>query len=157
MDIHVLFAKISWVLLIIILFVRPLADIFRWKFFLKILRLRKELGIICGISAILHVIVYLYSINLLSSYFSNSIFWKLDNFLGWGSLALIAMLFPLLTSNLFSQKLLKRNWKRVQQITYLTFIFTGIHIFLIAGNWFYGLLPVLFWLILWLWAWRIKK
>ncbi|MCK4635967.1 MAG: ferric reductase-like transmembrane domain-containing protein [Candidatus Moranbacteria bacterium] len=157
MDIHILFAKISWILLIIILFVRPLADIFRWKFLFKILRFRKKLGIICGISAILHVIVYLYGINSLSSYFSNSIFWKLDNFLGWGSLALIMMLFPLLTSNIFSQRFFKRKWKSVQRVTYLTFIFTGIHIFLIAGNWFYSLLPVLLWLILWIWAWKIKR
>lgn len=154
---HIIFAKLSWFLLIFILYVRPLADIFRWKIFFEIMRYRKWMGIVCGVSAILHAFLFLYKINSLGSFFTRSAFWHLDSFLGWGSLALVAMMFPLLTSNLFSQKLLKRNWKRVQQVTYLTFVFTGIHVSMVRGSWLSGLVPAVVWVVLWVWAWSLNR
>lgn len=157
MEIHLLFAKISWLLLIVILFVRPLTDIFRWKFLYKILSFRKQLGIACGTAAFLHVLIYLFSIDMLGAYFSNSAFWQGDNLLGWGSFALVAMFFPLVTSNRFSQKLLKQNWKKVQRITYVTFIFVAIHVAFVKQGQLESLLIVFAWLVVWLWAWQKNK
>lgn len=157
MEIHKLFAVLSWILLILILYIRPLAEISRGKIFLKSLRYRKHLGILCGISAIFHFFIFIIGSNSLKNYFTQSYFWNLDNFLGWGSFALVFMFFPLFTSNKFSQLILKNNWKKVQQITYLVFIFTGVHIALATGNYVIGLLPILIWSILWVWAWKKRR
>lgn len=156
MDIHILFAKISWALLIGILLSRPLSDITGWKFFLAIVRKRKILGILCGISAVLHVVIYLSGTKMLGEYFSNPFFWRADNYFGWGSFALVAMLFPLLTSNKLSQRFFHKHWKSLQQFAYPAFIFTGIHISMIKGDWVGGFLPILIWAIVWLWAY-LKK
>lgn len=154
MKIHLLFADASWFLLIVILYSRPLYDIFHWKFFARIVCLRKQLGIFCGIFALLHAGIYLFGTGMLSSYFVDSFFWSPGNFLGWGSFALVAMLFPLLTSNVFSQKVFKKNWKNIQRVSYLAFIFTGIHIAVLKSSFLAGVLPVVIWVILWILAWK---
>lgn len=152
MEIHIVFAKISWILLSIILFWRPLAQILNNKFLLKKLSYRKHLGIICGFSAILHVLIYLIGSGLMSVYFFEESFWSFKNLFGWGNLALLTLLIPFLTSNNFSQKFLKKRWKTLQQFSYLAFIFTGIHVALAKGEWLAGLLPVIIWAVLWIWA-----
>ena len=152
MEIHILFAKISWLSLIIILYWRPIAQISNSKFLLKNLHYRKQLGIICGLAGFIHATIYLLSINSLGNYFQNEVFWSLNNFLGWGSLALVFMFLPLITSNNFSRRFLRGNWKKIQQLVYPTFIFVGLHIYLLKNNWAEGLLPVLIWIVLWSWA-----
>ncbi|MEF3692378.1 MAG: hypothetical protein V3574_04980 [Candidatus Moraniibacteriota bacterium] len=152
MEIHLFFAKLSWFLLIIILYWRPLAQITDNKFLLQKLPYRKHLGIICGISAFLHAVIFLSNSGLWREYFSNPNFWLWDNSLFWGSLAALAMFFPLVTSNTFSQKILGRRWKTWQMFSYPTFVFTGIHVALVRGQWLAGLLPILGWVILWIWA-----
>lgn len=156
MDIHIIFAKISWVLLITILMMRPLGEILNWKFFLSKLHYRKQLGIVCGIAALLHVTIYLVENNLLGVYFTNPSFWSFKNLFGWGNIALLAMLPPLLTSNKASQRFFKKYWKSLQKFSYPTFIFTGIHIALSRNELIFGLLPVAIWAIIWSWA-KIKK
>lgn len=155
MEIHLFFAKLSWFLLIVILYWRPLAQITKNKFLLQKLIYRKQLGIICGISAFLHAGIFLISSGLLGSYFSNPNFWRPDNFLFWGSLGAVAMFFPLITSNIFSQKILGKKWKALQMFSYPAFIFTGLHIALLKGYWLSGIAPVIVWAVLWLWARRV--
>jgi sulfoxide reductase heme-binding subunit YedZ len=152
MEIHILFAKISWGLLILILWWRPLAQIANNKFLLRKLPYRKQLGIICGLSAILHVIIYLVGNDLLNIYFTQVSFWSFGNLFGWGNLAFLALLIPLLTSNIFSQRILKGRWKTLQKFSYPAFIFTGIHVALAKGEWIAGLVPVMIWAVLWVWA-----
>lgn len=156
MDIHILFAKISWFLLITILLMRPLGDVFSWKFLLRKLIYRKHLGIVCGLAALLHVTIYLIGSDLLSVYFTSSSFWSFENLFGWGNVALLAMLPPFFTSNKLSQKFFKKHWKTLQQFSYPAFIFTGIHVAFARAEWTLGLVPVFIWAVLWIIA-KIKK
>ncbi len=152
MEFNVFFAELSWWLLIVILYSRPLADIFQKKFFIYIVCKRKILGILCGLSALLHVLIFLTASGHLADFLLDSSFWSPNSFFGWGSLALVAMLFPFLTSNRFSQKFLKGKWKNFQRLAYVAFIFTGIHLSMLKGSWLVGFLPVLIWAGLWFWA-----
>jgi sulfoxide reductase heme-binding subunit YedZ len=156
MTLQVLFAKISWILLIIILMSRPLNDLFRHKILILILRYRKYLGIVCGLSAFLHVILFLTSTSSLSSFFTNSLYWRFDNFFGWGSIALILMFFPLITSNKYSQRHLKLYWKKVQRLSYPVFILVAVHVVLVKRDLAVSI-PVVIWMILWVSAFIKKK
>lgn len=156
MPLQVLFAKASWILLIIILIARPLNDLFHHKLLVLILRYRKYLGIACGLFAFLHVIFFLMATRGLTDFFSNGLYWRFDNFFGWGSLALILIFFPLITSNKYSQIRLKRYWKKIQQLSYPVFILVAIHVVLVKKE-LSVLIPVIIWFILWLSAFLKKK
>jgi len=152
MEIHVIFAKLSWILFFIILIMRPLADITNWRWLQFNLKRRKELGIICGIAAFLHILIFLQTNNLIGNYLFNSAFWSFDNLYAWGNLAIILLFFPFITSNKYSQKLFKRHWKTIQNLSYPAFIFTGIHIYFAKDDWKLGLIPLFIWFSLWTWA-----
>ena len=56
MEINLLFAKIAWVLLIVVMVMRPLRDVWNDNLLCKRLnRYRKHLGIAAGLAAITHV------------------------------------------------------------------------------------------------------
>jgi DMSO/TMAO reductase YedYZ heme-binding membrane subunit len=74
--------------------------------------------------------------------------WDFGTYWGWGLLAAALMVPLLATSNVWSMKVLKKWWKPLQRLSYLAFLATGIHIFMIhyeAGP----LVVVGFWGILW--------
>jgi sulfoxide reductase heme-binding subunit YedZ len=154
---HTLFATISWILLIIILYSRPLADIFRLRWLFILLRYRRQLGIASGVFAMLHIGFYLWGNAYFFSYLSEPSFLKWDNFILWGILAFIALLLPFLTSNNFSQRILKKKWKMLQNFSYLAFIFVGIHTWLVQEDVLFTLVPVFVWGVLWFWAYRKKR
>ena len=53
---------------------------------------------------------------------------------GWGLIGIVFAIPVLLTSNKFAMVLLKRKWKHIQSLTYLFFVFGGIHIALIEDG-----------------------
>ncbi len=126
---YLLWGKLSWYLLILIVFIRPLADIFpQIKFLRKIVGMRKEIGIMCATFGLAHgVWFFLNSGEWITGIFNPS-YWSLTNEFGWWMLALVISIPLLITSNIYSMKLLKKYWKPLQRFTYLFFIFTAIHI-----------------------------
>jgi DMSO/TMAO reductase YedYZ heme-binding membrane subunit len=156
MEIHLLFAKISWVLFIAVMLVRPLNDIWHLDICKRGMNIRKYLGIGTGIAALLHVIIFSFSNGFSGNFWLDNV-WNFSTYLGWGMLALIFILPPLITSNVYSQKILKKYWKSLQKLSYLAFILTGLHITFIDGNWWKGILPVIIWIIFWVWAVFSKK
>ncbi len=127
-----LFWENWWRLLVVIIFSRPLRDIFpRIRLLNKIVLLRKELWIICGFFILAHFIWYLitFHIWLISIFFVN--IWKLDSSIMWWILWIIILLPILITSNNYSIIILWKYWKKVQRLTYLFFIFWALHIALI--------------------------
>lgn len=156
MDIHLLFAKISWLTFFVILLMRPLSEILDSDWLKSKLKRRKELGIICGIAAFLHILIYLYANNLFGNYLFNSAFWDFKSLFAWGNLATIFLFFPFITSNKISQKFLKKHWTKVQKLSYPAFILTGIHIYFVNENWVLGLAPIFIWSVVWIWA-KLKK
>lgn len=156
MQLHVLLADVAWVLFIVVMLVRPLNDIRKWGLCLKGMKWRKYLGIATGVFAFLHVILFLYGIGLGWSFLVGPV-WNFTTLLGWGMLALILLIPPFITSNCFSQRLLRGNWKKVQMISYFAFWATGIHIALVADRWWLGIIPLLVWAVVWFWAAYLKK
>lgn len=145
------FWNISWFLLIIIVYSRPLSNIFNKVTVLKrIVSLRKELWILCATFCITHSIWYFLNTNNLWGIF-NSIYWMPDNAFWYWMYALVISIPLLITSNIYSIKLLGKNWKRLQRLTYLFFILIAIHIILIKpqdSTW--PIIAVTLWLIIWI-------
>ncbi|NCU41746.1 MAG: hypothetical protein EOM19_03420 [Candidatus Moranbacteria bacterium] len=154
---HTLFGNIAWMLLIIILYSRPLADIFRSRWLFILLRYRRQLGIASGVFAILHIGLYIWGNEYFFSYLSEPSFLEWNNFILWGILAFIVLLFPFLTSNTFSQRILKRRWKTLQNFSYLAFVFVGMHTWLVKEEMLFTFIPVFIWGGLWSWAYIKKK
>jgi DMSO/TMAO reductase YedYZ heme-binding membrane subunit len=65
-------------------------------------------------------------------------------------LAFVTMIPLLLTSNNYAIRLLKRNWKRFQKLTYLFFIASGIHIYMVGGKWPFTIVPMSIWAVVWM-------
>jgi len=126
---------ISWKLLIIVLFIRPLRDIFpNFKLFGYILIFRRELWIITWLYAIMHWIWYFLDKKYWLDMLLDSYLWDFWNNTSWWLLALIVSIPLLLTSNLFSLKKLWKYWKTVHRISYIMFLLVAIHISII-NNW----------------------
>ena len=144
--------NLSWILLLIIVYSRPLSNIFKKIVFLKkIVSIRKELWILCATLWIAHAIWFFLNTNNIS-WILDSFYWNVNNAFWYWMYALIISIPLLLTSNIYSMKLLGRNWKRIQRLTYLFFLFITIHIVLIKPH--ESLLPIIL-LIIWAIIWII--
>lgn len=149
---QVLFGKISWFLLALILISRPLAELSGWTPLLRGLKYRRYLGWACGIAALIHGSLFISEnrtgFALLLSDFRSYVF--------WGLAALAVLMVPLLTSNGFSRVILKGRWKLLQKFAYLAFISAAIHVFLIKKEWDALALPII-WGSLWILAWKKRR
>ncbi len=155
-DIHfVEYGKLGWNILIAIMLIRPLSDVIPNLKILKTLVLfRKEFGILSGVLIAIHSYKYfaLGNKNILIEIF-NPKYWDFNTIFGWGMAGFIITIILLLTSNNFSIRLLKNSWKKFQELSYLLFLFSAIHIALVKkGDINEILLPVLLVMILWLMA-----
>ncbi len=129
------FGETGWNILIAVMLIRPVADVFPD---LKILRtlamLRKEFGILSVLLLIAHFVGYFLSQEIsVWQGITNPQFWT-TGVCVWGFIGITFAIPVLLTSNKFSMILLKRKWKGVQSLTYLLFIFGGIHVALIEDG-----------------------
>lgn len=157
MEYHLLLAWISWSFFILTMLIRPLNDVFKLNLCRKGMRYRQYLGIVAGTAALVHVGLFVFALPSPVGFLLTGV-WDWQSLFGWGMLALIAILPPLITSNRWSQCYLKTNWKKVQYLSYPAFVLTGVHIAMIDGRWWLGVLPVLVWLFFWWWAWwKINK
>ena len=145
-ETYLILWEIAFKILILIMFCRPLRDIFpkKLKFLNKIIKIRKELWIIAWLYAVAHSIWYLlYTDNSITLFF-NSNLWYWDSFFMWWILGFFATIPALITSNIFSIKKLWKYWKKVQYSAYLMFIFTIIHIAFINEEKFFPMITLLF-------------
>lgn len=147
-KIYNLFWKIAWILLIIIVFSRPLFGIFpRIKILKKIVCIRKWIGILCWSAALAHSIWYFIFHDIaISNLFIDGFYRSVNNLLWWGIWAMIFMIPPLVTSNCFSMCKLWNRRKLVQSFTYLSFIATAIHVYFVKRE---------IWILLLLWIYII--
>lgn len=129
------FWEYSWNLLLLILFIRPFRDIFpKCRLFSFIMIFRRELWILAWILAIMHWLWSFLEKEGFSILFDKST-WSFSSYLFWWMISWIVSLPLLLTSNNFSLKTLWfKNWKLIQRLAYLMFLFAAIHIALIE-NW----------------------
>lgn len=108
-------------LLIFLLFVKPVATIFKSKFFMRAVTYRRESGIASFWFFIFHTggLIYVLRLTSISNY--------LVAFMFWGVIAGIGMLILVATSNNASIKYFKKNWKKIQYLSYPVLIATLVH------------------------------
>lgn len=116
--------------LIAVMFIKPLYILLPWKFLRKIGTYRRELGLLSFWLFLFHAVGLIYT----RSMFSVSSYLGFGNFLFWGAVAGICMVLTGVTSNSFSVRLLKRNWKRVHYLAYLAFLGTLVHVGLMRNG-----------------------
>jgi methionine sulfoxide reductase heme-binding subunit len=116
-------------LMIVAMMIGPLADLLGQRGWLRwLLRHRRHFGVAAFAYAALHTLFYLSDME-----------WSLSDMLAeidapgiWtGWLALLIMLLPALASNDAAMRMLRRNWKRVQQLAYAAALLTLAHWILI--------------------------
>ncbi|HKL44526.1 MAG TPA: hypothetical protein VJ892_04615 [Candidatus Absconditabacterales bacterium] len=161
-GLHPLFGNIARISLLIIVFSRPLADIFSHKkigiYLRKIVSIRQGLGIICGIFALAHGLGYFLSIDLsLINIFSNGNLRNIQTMIGSGLRAMVFMLPPLITSHRFWILKLKKNRKNIQRFTYPAFVLTTIHIGIVKGELLSYIIILIFYSGIYYLAYKTKK
>ncbi len=124
-----IFGTMALYLLVVIMVVRPLADIFpKVLLFKKLVLMRRSIGIFTGMAAMTHGLWFIYKD---PSMLTQDYFYSFDSFLLYGSIASIFAFLLLITSNNISVKFLGKKWKWLQRGVHAMFYFTCIHLVLI--------------------------
>ncbi len=122
--------------LFFVMLIRPLRDVLQGVAWLRpLVILRKGVGVFSA------AIIVAFSIEKLitggSTYlasFLTSEYWSLNNLLLFAHLADLSAILLLITSNNFSKRLLGKNWKRLQRLSYVYFYASAIYVFFILGE-----------------------
>lgn len=139
----------------ILMCIRPLHDLFPQLKTIRYMSLRKNLGIFSAVIVVGFGILHYIALgnDFLSTYFS-LVYWSGNLF--WAHLGELTGFILLITSNRFSMRLLKRNWKRVQRLSYVYFFSGSWYVYAAFGKLF-GLLAIIVVLELTLFAYLKKK
>ena len=114
--------------LIFLLFIKPLSVIFSSKTLSRAVTYRQELGLVSFWLFLFHAIGLILVNNMqLKTLFTIP-------YLLWGTIAGVLMILLAITSNQFSMKKLKRNWKRVQYLAYPALLGVLLHSSLATNN-----------------------
>ena len=157
---YTLLGKAAWHLLCILMIIRPLSDVLpRFPILKKGVLLRKELGIASASFGIAHAAGFflMSGMSPLGVFTNTSVYWGLTNFLTWGLLALLVSIPLLITSNLASMKLLKKNWKKLQYLSYAFFVLVALHLAFIhpsIESFVENFSIVLVWAVLWILSYK---
>jgi methionine sulfoxide reductase heme-binding subunit len=130
-DLRKEFGELAGNLLIFILFLSPLSRIFRIRFLLQLMSIRRELGILMAYLAIVHGVGYMIDPLWFQSLILPTLsVWQNGFLFGMISFALTLPL--LLTSNNLALKYLGgKKWKWLHRSVYALFIFAVLHRFFI--------------------------
>lgn len=150
------FGEYAWFLLILVMFVRPLKDIFqRCRIFSFLAKFRRELWILVwvfwlahGIGAFMDQMIL---INYSKSYielFLDPYVWNYTGYMFWWILAGIVSIPLLMTSNGLSVSILWKHWKTLQRFSYIMFVLVGLHIYFIKKD-IWPLIILWVWILLW--------
>ncbi len=113
----------------LVMIIRPLADIFSGQLWLRrLVILRKSFGILSSSIIVGFMISSIIAPEsaYLRTFFTEH-FWSLGTYAFFAHLGDVTGLILLITSNAFSQRLLKQNWKRIQRLSYVYFYAGGIY------------------------------
>lgn len=127
------FGQLALAILLVILFLSPLAKIFRMRLLLQLLSLRRELGILMGYLATVHGIGFLIDPQWRAVFvapYSQGAAFPLDPIYLLGGVAYFLILLLLFTSNSLMQRFLNiRNWKRLHRLVYVVLPLVLLHQF----------------------------
>ncbi len=130
-EVFRLLGKAAMILLIIILFISPLATITQWRSLRIILGFRRQLGIAIFWLAFFHTAGFIYVQDLTQTI----LYFDLGYHLFYGAVAMLGMTLLAVTSNNRAVGYLRRHWKKVQAITYPVFFLVLIHASMASGEW----------------------
>ena len=122
-----LLSTAGYILLTIILAIKPLSILLpHVRVFKILLGLRREMGLTTFYLIVGHVAI---NIMLLKVVDFNDLgsFYRFDNFMLWGDLALVCLTLMALTSNNIAVSYLKQNWKRLHYLVFPAYIFASVH------------------------------
>ncbi len=122
------FGEWAWQVLILVLFIKPLVKIIAYKELMWLLTYRREMGILCFYLAFAHLTGHILALQI----YNIKNYLPPNNFLFTGALAGLFLVILYLTSNNFSMRWLKKNWKRVQSLSYLLLPLISAHQILLA-------------------------
>ena len=127
-------------ILIFLIFLPILRSVFSSQIAGVLMPYRKTLGILMGTLAVVHVTQYFlepFIIGYANIYPWEKSFWiqsSLPSYLGVWFIAFIFTFFLLITSNIFSMKLLGTRWKLLHRSVYFIFFFVLAHNMLFLGT-----------------------
>lgn len=126
-DITFRTGKAALILLLLSLAVTPLNTVFGWR---QVIPLRKPLGLYAFMYGALHFLIFIVD----NGYVEDTIYWSAiyeatfeKRFALVGFAALMILLPLAITSNQWSMRHLKKNWKRLHKLVYLAGILVIIH------------------------------
>ena len=122
--------------LFIVMIVRPLADLLpQLKFVRPLVILRKGMGVLSASIIVSFILAKLIvdPLDYLNG-FGNAEYWSLENLTLLAHLADISAILLLVTSNNLSKKVLGKNWKRIQRLSYVYFYGSALYVFFILGD-----------------------
>lgn len=151
--------KINSVVIFLVMVIRPLSDLVpKQKWLRALVPMRKELGILSALIVLSFGLAKYVGWgweDFITTYFSFS-YWDFPAPAAWGHLGELVAVPLLLTSNAWSQRKLKKNWKRLQRLAYVYFFAGGYYVYAAFDAteelWFMGIVVVLT-----LAAWGKKK
>jgi len=119
--------------LFLVMIVRPLADLLpKLKFVRPLVILRKGMGVFSAsiiVSFILSKVIT-DPVGWVANFATTS-YWSLENLALLAHLADISAILLLITSNNLSKRLLGKNWKRIQRLSYVYFYGSALYVFFI--------------------------
>lgn len=130
----VFIGELGFNLLLFIMFVKPLSAIFyQFKILGRLVSLRRQFGIVIFFLVFFHGLGLMIHLDYLRL---DSIIGLFDfsNYIFYGLIGLLLMFFLFITSNNFSVRLLKRNWKSLQRLAYVALLFSVIHVMMLKGE-----------------------
>lgn len=131
-KIQTLLFDFAHVLLFLVMIIRPLADLFPKMAWLRpLIFLRKSFGALSAAIVIAFVLakILMSGFGYLLNYFTPE-FWSFEKNIIYAHLADVSGFLLLITSNDYSKRLLKRNWKRIQRLAYLYFYASALYVYL---------------------------
>jgi DMSO/TMAO reductase YedYZ heme-binding membrane subunit len=131
-DYKLLLWDVSWYTLVILLLIRPLAEILpSWLWLRRLILLRQGLGVLSAMAVVTNLFLGIWSAPGLFFSWEN---WGIANPSIAGHIAELTALILLITSNRLSQRLLGIWWKRVQRLAYLYFFSAGLYLGFVFGK-----------------------
>lgn len=127
-------------ILIFLIFLPILRSVFSSQIAGVLMPYRKTLGILMGTLALVHVLQYFvepFMLGYTNLYPWDRSFWiqfSLPSYLGIGMVAFFFTFLLLITSNIFSMKLLGTRWKLLHRSVYIVFVFVLAHNMLLHGK-----------------------
>ncbi len=122
----------NWALgvLIFVMFLTPVKVLTKSKLLMRLGMFRREFALVAFWFFFFHAAGVIYTNKL----FSISNYSGFSNYLFWGAIAAVCMVVLGITSNNFSVRVMRKNWKRVQYVSYVAFVAALLHVGFIRGG-----------------------